>query len=131
MASIHKDVTVDVGVEEAWAALRQVGDAHKLFAPVLADSQLDGEIRTVRFANGLVLREHVLDVDESRRRVAYTALDGPGMTFHHASMQVADAGPGRCRFIWITDFLPADAVGALTPLIEAGAGALKRNLERE
>jgi hypothetical protein len=51
------------------------------------------------------------------------------MTYHHASMEVGDAGPGRCRFVWITDFLPKEIGGSLTGLIEQGATALKASLE--
>jgi hypothetical protein len=129
MASIHHEQSVNVGVDEAWTALRQVGDAHRLFAPVLAAGRLDGDTRTVTFANGMVVRERMLVVDETHRRVSYTALEAAGMTFHHASMQVIDDGPGRCRFVWITDFLPADVESALAPLIEQGGAALKANLE--
>ena len=129
MASIHEQLTVDVGADEAWAALRLVGEPHKLFAPVLVDGQLNGDTRTVKFANGMVVQERILDVDEKRRRVAYSALNGPGMTYHHASMQVLDAGPGRCLFVWITDFLPPDIAGNLAPLVEQGAKAMKANLE--
>jgi hypothetical protein len=130
MASIRKEIMIDVGVEPAWAALRRVGEPHTLFAPVLAGAELDGGIRTVRFANGMVVRERILDIDEENRRVAYAVVDPQGMTFHHASMQLEIAGPGRCAFVWITDFLPADAAAALQPLIDQGADALKRNLER-
>ena len=129
MATIHHQVAVEVGADEAWAALRLVGEAHKLFAPVLVDGHLEREIRTVRFANGMVARERIIDVDDERRRVAYSVVDGPGMSYHHASMQVVDAGPGCCQFIWITDFLPTDIRGNLLPLIEQGARALKNNLE--
>jgi hypothetical protein len=129
VASIHHEVSVDVGADVAWAALRQVGQAHTLFAPVLTGGHLEGDTRTVTFANGMVVRERILDVDDQRKRVSYTVLDGPGMTFHHASMQVLDAGSGRCRFRWITDFLPEEAVEALGPLIEQGGAALKANLE--
>jgi hypothetical protein len=129
MASIHHQLSLDVGSDTAWARLRLVGEAHKLFAPVLADGRLDGDTRTVRFANGMVVRERIIDVDDERRRVAYSVLDGPGMTYHHATMQLVDAGPGRCRFVWITDFLPGDVRGNLVPLIEQGSLALKRNLE--
>jgi hypothetical protein len=129
MASIHKELAVEVGADEAWAALRLVGEPHKLFAPVLVDGQLNGDTRTVRFANGMVVQERILDVGDERRRVAYSALNGPGMTYHHASMQVLDAGPGRCLFVWITDFLPPDIAGNLAPLVEQGAKALKANLE--
>lgn len=129
MASIHRQVSVDVDSDKAWAALRQVGEPHRLFAPVLADSHLDGDTRTVKFASGMVVQERIVDVDEERRRVAYTALDGPGMTYHHASMQIVDAGPGRCLFIWISDFLPHDIRSSMAPLIDQGTEALKNNLE--
>jgi hypothetical protein len=129
MASIYRQETVDVGADKAWVALRRVGDAHQLFAPVLVAARMDADVRTVTFANGMVLRERILDVDDTRRRVAYTAMDAPGMAFHHASMQIVDDGPGRCRFVWITDFHPPEADANIAPLIEHGARALKANLE--
>jgi len=129
MASIREHAAVDVSAETGWASVRRVGDAHKLFAPVLVDAQLDGDTRTVRFANGMVVHERILDVDDERRRVSYTATDVPGMTYHHASMQIVEQGPGRCLFVWITDFLPSEIADNLRPLIEQGAKALKANLE--
>ena len=129
MASIHKQVTVAVGADNAWTALRRVGDAHKLFAPVLVDARLEGDIRIVTFANGMVLHERILDVNDDRRRVAYAAMDAPGTTYHHASMQIVDDGPGRCQFVWVTDFHPPEVGASISPLIEHGANALKTNLE--
>jgi Polyketide cyclase / dehydrase and lipid transport len=129
MASIFTKQAVEVASEKAWASLRLVGQAHKLFAPVLVEGHMNGDTRTVRFANGMVVRERILDVDDERRRVAYTVLDGPGMMYHHASMQVVDAGPGRCLFLWTTDFLPQEIGGDLEALIEQGTRALKANLE--
>jgi polyketide cyclase/dehydrase/lipid transport protein len=130
MASIHIECPVAVSADTAWQALRRVGEADGLFAPVLTAAELRGDTRTVHFQNGLVLHEQVLDIDASRRRVAYSALDGPGLTYHHASMQILEDGPGRCRFLWTTDFLPEGAASALRPLIQAGTDALKANLER-
>jgi hypothetical protein len=129
MASIRQQVVVEVSAENAWAAVRRVGDAHELFAPVLAKSELDGDMRTATFANGMVVHERILDVDDERRRVAYTATDGPGMAYHHASMEILEQGPGRCLFVWITDFLPREIGDNLRPLIEQGTRALKAKLE--
>jgi hypothetical protein len=130
MASIRKELVIDAGIEPVWEALRRVGEPHTLFAPVLTAARITDDVRTVRFANGLTLRERILDVDDERRRLAYAVLDSPGLTYHHASMQVETAGPGRCAFVWITDFLPAEAASSLQPLIDQGADALKRNLEQ-
>ena len=44
-------------------------------------------------------------------------------------MQIDIAGPGRCAFVWTTDFLPAEAAANLQPLHRPRADALKRNLE--
>ena len=129
MASIYKEIPVEVTAEEAWSSLRLVGEPHKLFAPVLVDATLDGDTRTVRFANGMVVQERVLDVDDGKRRVAYTVLDGPGMTYHHAEMRIVEDGPGRCRFVWTTDFLPPEAGSTIAPLVEQGARTLKNTLE--
>jgi hypothetical protein len=129
MASIYRETFVGVAAEQAWAALRIVGAAHELFAPVLTNGELNGETRRVTFANDMVVNERIVDVDDGMRRVAYSVLDAPGLRYHHASMQVMEDGPNGCRFVWITDFLPADAHATLAPLIEAGSMALKTNLE--
>jgi Polyketide cyclase / dehydrase and lipid transport len=129
MASIRKEIVIDTGVEPAWAALRRVSEPHTLFTPVLTNARMADDVRTVSFANGMIVRERILDVDDERRRVAYVVLDAPGLTYHHASMEIAIAGPGRCAFVWITDFLPSEAAASLQPLIDQGADALKRNLE--
>jgi hypothetical protein len=131
MASIHHEATIDVSAEAAWARLRQVDQAHTLFAPVLVDGMFDrdAQTRTVRFANGMVAQERILDVDEARRRVAYTVVGGAGMSYHHASMQIIDTGPKHCRFVWVSDFLPAEFRDQMAPLVDAGTRALKANLE--
>ena len=129
MASIHREVAVEVDSATLWNALRKVGDAHRLFRPVLANAQLQGDTRTATFGNGMVVHERILDVDDDQRRVAYAAMDAPGLAYHHASMEVIDRGPGRCEFLWITDFFPPEASSNIAPLIEQGLTALKSNVE--
>jgi hypothetical protein len=131
MASIHHEITIGTSAEQAWAALRQVGLAHNLFAPVLTDGHLDGDVRTVTFADGQVIRERIIDISEERRRVAYSVIEGSAMTHHNASMQIVPEGKDRCRFVWVADFLPHEAAGVMAPLMQQGAEALKANLERE
>jgi len=129
MASIRKQLEVEVDAAKAWEALRSVGDADKAFRPVLVGAQLDRDMRTATFSNGMVVHERILDVDNENRRVAYAATDAPGVAYHHASMEVIDRGPGRCRFVWITDVFPPEAAPMIAPLVDAGAQALKSNLE--
>lgn len=130
MASIHKEIALTAPVEEVWAALRDVAAPHRLFAGVLVDSRLDGDTRIVTFADGSVVRERIVSVDEERRRVAYTVLREE-LVHHSASMQVFADGRDGSRFVWVSDFLP-DAFGAtIRPLVEQGAVAMKRTLEAQ
>lgn len=128
MASIRKELEIAVDAAKAWAML-QPAEADKAFKPVLTAARLDNGIRTATFANGMVVHEQILDVDSDHRRVAYAVKDAPGVTFHHATMEVIDRVPGRCLFVWITDFMPAEAASTIGPLVDAGAAALKANLE--
>ena len=130
MASIYSEKTVRVPVDKAWAALSDIANPHRLFAGVLTDAKIDGKVRTVTFANGMVAQERIIDVDGKRRRVAYTVL-GDMFEHHSASMEIVPDGPDRCRFIWTTDLLPDDRVQMVAPLMEQGAQALVRTLESQ
>ncbi len=128
MASLRWEEIVRIPAGTAWAALRDVGNAHRLFADVLVDGSIEGDIRTVTFANGMVVRERIVAIDEESRRVAYTVIDDI-FEHHSASMEIVPDGAERCRFVWISDFLPDDRLEMVAPLVEAGSKALVRNLE--
>ena len=128
MATIWWEEPVAVEAEVAWSALRQVGLAYRLFAPVLVDGTIDGDVRSVRFADGLTVDEKIVSVDETRRRVAYTVL-GTMFEHHSASMQIAPVDEASCRFIWISDFLPDAMAETVQPLVEQGSRALAKNIE--
>lgn len=128
MASIRKEETLRVAADKAWAALREIGSPHRLFSPVLIDSSIDGDIRTVIFANGMIVRERIVDIDDTQMRVVYAVIDGD-FEHHSASMEIVREGDARCRFVWISDFLPDEQMENVEPLVEAGTQALVRNLE--
>jgi hypothetical protein len=130
MASLQHELIIEVSPQQAWAALCEVGLAHRLFAGVLVAGEFDGEVRTVTFANGMVTRERIIDVEDERRRVAYSVIAGTPMTHHNASMQIVGESDGKCRLIWIADFLPNEFAEQMRPLMQQGARAMKANLER-
>ena len=130
MASIHHEVTVAVDVEAAWAAAAAGRASPRLFAPVLVGGQLDGDTRTVTFANGMIVRERILD--HRRRATAgrlHRARRRPAWPSTTPRWRCVEEGPGRCRFR-LGHRLPAEGGrDALMPLIEQGSQALKANLE--
>jgi hypothetical protein len=129
MASILIDTRVDAPASRVWSALGATADARRVFAGVLSDSRMESDdVRVATFANGMVVKEKIVDLDPEQRRIAYTVL-GDTFEHHNASMQVVPEGANACRFVWITDVMPHAAADLIRPLMEAGAQALKANLE--
>ncbi|MGA0601031.1 SRPBCC family protein [Caulobacter sp. KR2-114] len=115
MASIHKEISLASTPEAVWDVVRDIGAAHTRFAPgFVTDTTMDGPDRIVTFANGFVAREVIVDVDETARRLAYSARS-ERLAHHNASFQVIAEGEGS-RLVWIADVLPqaaAETVGAM------------------
>lgn len=128
MASVYREIVVEVPASRAWTALQDMGRADRLFAGVLVACSLADGVRTVEFANGMVAKERVITVDHERRRVVYSAMN-EAFVHHSAAMQVVAEGDSRCRFVWTSDVLPEQTADRITPLIDAGCAAVKKNLE--
>ena len=130
MASIRKEIVVTAPVEDVWAAIRDVGAPHTRLAPgFLVDTRLEGDARVVTFANGLVARERIVDVDDAARRLCWAVVGSPRLTHHNASLQVFAEGGGRSRVVWIADLLPDEIAGDIRGLIEQGMAVMKKTLE--
>jgi hypothetical protein len=129
MTSIYRKLVLDTDAAHAWHALRDPADAARAFADVLVDCTFEGDTRTVTFADGTVIQERIVAIDEARMRLAYTVLGGQ-FEHHHASMQIVSEGPDRCGFIWQADFLPDARREQVEPLMDAGCAAFARNVTR-
>lgn len=129
MTTLYRECMLDMPAADAWAVLRDPLGAGRAFAGVLVDVKLDGDVRDVTFANGNVIGERIVAVDDERMRIAYTVVGGR-FEHHHASMQIVPDEGSRCRFVWISDFLPDEARSFVEPLVDAGCAAIQRSLRR-
>lgn len=130
MASIRREVCIDTPAERVWDAVRDVGALHtRLVAGFVIDCRIDGEARIVTFANGMVVRELIVDVNDADRRLVWAAIGGR-LTHHNASVQVFVEAAGRSRVVWVADLLPSELAPAIAAMIEQGMVAMKKTLER-
>ena len=128
MASIHREVLIAADPESVWDAVRDVGAPHVRLAPgFVVDTTLEDGARIVAFANGVVARELIVDLDDKARRLVWAVVGGR-MTHHNASMQVFTDGAGS-RVVWIADLLPNELAGYIAGMIEQGLGLMKKTLE--
>lgn len=84
-------------------------------------------MRVLTFANGHVLRERLVGIDEHARRLAYTVEDAR-LTHHNASLQVLPAAGGEARIVWTTDVLPNEAGGPIGAMMLVGVQAMRTAL---
>jgi hypothetical protein len=115
-----------------WDAVRDVGAVHERLLPGrVSATRVDGDVRTLTFPHGGVVRELIVDIDDEARRLAYAVVGGTRqpLTHHHATFQVFAEGDGRSRLVWITDFLPHTLAADIRARIERGAEEMKRTLE--
>ena len=130
MASIRREILVATPPARVWDALRDVGRIHeRLVKGFVTDCRMDGDSRVVTFANGMTLRERIVDVDDAQRRVAWSAVGEP-FAHHNASVQAFADGGDRTRLVWIADLLPNELEASIAPLIDQGMAAMKRTLEQ-
>jgi len=130
MASIHKEIHLNARPEDVWDAVRDVGNIHQRLCPgFLTDCRMDGpDARIVSFGNGMVVKELIIDIDDEKRRVAWSAVGGR-LSHHNASMQIFADGDGT-KAVWIADLLPNELAGAISGMIEQGLVAMQKTLRR-
>jgi carbon monoxide dehydrogenase subunit G len=129
MAHIHKEVSIDASPEAVWDALRDWGALHKRLVPgFVVDTKLDGADRIVTFANGTVVREVLVDLDDDARRLVWSIVGGP-YTHHSASAQVFPDGESASRFVWIADLLPNELAAPTGEAMQQGTNVVKQTLE--
>ena len=104
MASIREEISVRAKTADVWDAVRDVGKVHERLAPgFVVNTVMEDGARVVTFANGLVARELIVDVDDTARRMAWAVVGSPRLTHHNASLQVTDEGAGATRIVWVAD----------------------------
>ena len=129
MASIRKEIVVRRSRESVWDAIRDVGAIHERLVPgFVVDCKLDGDSRIVTFANGMVMRELIVDVDDKSFRHSWSARGKP-FTHHNASIQVFSEGADQCRLVWIADLMPNEVAANAAEMIQQGLNAMKKTLE--
>jgi carbon monoxide dehydrogenase subunit G len=131
MATIHKEIQIERSKEFVWDAIRDVGAIHRRLVPgFVVNCKLEGDSRIVTFANGMVVRELIVDVDDRSCRHSWSARGEP-LTHHNASIQVFSEGDDKCRVVWIADLMPNEVAGLVGEMIQQGLDTMKQTLQKQ
>ena len=128
MASVPKEILIDVRPDDVWAAIRDYGEVHRLVPGFLTDCQIEGNARSVTFHDGRVARELLVDIDDSVRRLVYAEPGGRFVT-RSASVRVFSEAENRTRLVWINDFLPNEFAELIRVNMDKAVVVMKQTLE--
>ncbi|HWS61873.1 MAG TPA: SRPBCC family protein [Steroidobacteraceae bacterium] len=126
MTSIAIEVTTDASPSAVWDAIRDIGALHTRLVPgfVVATEVVPGG-RRVTFANGLVVTEPIVSMNDDLRRLVWTAQGGPrGPAHYNGAVQVFPREIGGSRVVWMADVLPHEAAEPIGAMMKEGAAAM-------
>ena len=129
MATVRKEFVTQAGTEAVWDAIRDVGALHTRLAPgFVTATTLENGTRRVTFANGLTVREPIVTIDDTSKRLVWSS-QGGRTTHYNASLQAFPENGGS-RVVWLVDLLPDDAALAIETAMNAGVAAMQKALDR-
>src|SRR5438445_11239763 len=112
MASVRKEILLDARAEDVWDAVRDVGALHTRLVPgFVTDTRLEKGARIVTFGNGMVVRELIVDLDDTARRLVRSA-SGGRLSHHNASAQGFADIDTRIPLVWTHDIVLVAPHGA-------------------
>jgi hypothetical protein len=132
MTSIAVEVTTDTSPSAVWDAIRDIGALHSRLVPgfVVATELVPGG-RRVTFANGLVVVELIVSMNDDLRRLVWTVQGGPtGLAHYNGAVQVFPREIGGSRVVWMADVLPHEAAEPIAAMMKEGAAAMTNALAR-
>ena len=130
MGSIRKEIVTSAKPDAVWDAIRDVGALHTRLVPgFVTDTKLEPGARIVTFGNGMVVKEPIVSIDDRERRLVWGAIGG-SLTHYNGAVQVFSEGQNQSRVVWTADFLPNEAAGVLTAMIEQGMAVMKKTLDK-
>jgi carbon monoxide dehydrogenase subunit G len=130
VATIRRDISISAPPAYIWAVLRDVGAVHQRLLPGrVAATRMEGDDRFLTFPDGRVIRERIIAVDDSARRLVYGVVDGARTEYHRASFEVHPDGGHAGRLVWTTEVLP-DTLATETGIrMERAAAEMKQAIE--
>lgn len=131
VATVRVETDISVPAQRVWDAIADIGAVHQRLLPGrVVHARIEGDTRILAMPDGSEIRELILSVDYSLRRLAYAVVEGQRLplSYHHAAFQVIAQGD-HSRLVWLTDILPHTMAAAIQARVERGILEIKQTLE--
>jgi uncharacterized protein YndB with AHSA1/START domain len=130
MAHLRTEFSIAAPPADVWDVIRDFASGPLRMAPgFVVGCEVDGEVRVVTFADGTVVHERFLSLDDDERRVGYAVVGGDVRPEHDSAEMRVVPEEGGCRFVWTRELRPDDLGPAFQASMDRGAEVIKRTLE--
>lgn len=132
MAFISKEIVIESSADDVWEVVGNFAKGPSRMAPgLVVDTTAETDERTVTFADGTVVREKRISLDDDVRRIAYSVIGGTVAPEHdNAAMQIVADGERRCRMVWTRDVLPDELAEPMGKVMAHCLTVVKKTLDR-
>ena len=129
MAHLRTEISIAAPPADVWDVIRDFAAGPLRMAPgFVVGCEADGNVRVVTFADGTVVHERLVAVDEGERRITYSVVGGSVRPDRDlAQMQVVPED-GGCRFVWTRDLRPDELGPGFQAAMDRGAEVIGRTL---
>lgn len=135
MRKIQETITIQADPDHVWVVAGDIGGISACL-PALAESSLDGDIRTCTTADGAHLTERILERNDAERYYAYEITDSPLPVRSYRSVLSVQGHDGHAHVAWSAEIEPvadtsADEVEQMfAQLYRDGLSGLRDQIER-
>ena len=105
VATTRRHVFIDCTADAAWELVGDPTSVTRWF-PHMDEVEIEGNLRRITLASGIVLDEELVTVRDDLRRLQYRLLGPMPVTHHLATIDVLEDGPDRCVVVYSTDVVP-------------------------
>jgi Polyketide cyclase / dehydrase and lipid transport len=130
MALLRTEISIAAATADVWDVIGDFAAGPLRMAPgFVVGCEADGNLRVVTFADGVVVHERLVGVDDDERCITYSVVGGSVRPDRDtARMQVVPEGSG-CRFVWTHNIRPDELGPGFQAAMDRGAEVIRRTLE--
>jgi hypothetical protein len=130
MALLRTEISIAAAPADVWDVIRDFAAGPLRMAPgFVLGCEADTGDRVVTFADGVVVHERFVELDDAERRIVYGVVGGSVQPDHDTAQMQVVPEDGGSRFIWTRDLRPDELAAGFQAAMDRGAEVIKRTLE--
>jgi carbon monoxide dehydrogenase subunit G len=130
MALLRTEIPIAATPADVWDVIGDFAAGPLRMAPgFVVGCEADGDVRVVTFADGLVVHERFVALDDVERRITYSVVGGGVRPDHDTAVMQVIPEDGGCRLVWTHDVRPDDLGPGFQEAMDRGAEVIRRTLE--